>query len=1237
MYILHTSDFHFSKEAENENKKLEQLVEYFKKMSIKIDYVINTGDFIDSREIMDFCANTIIDKYKHVFGSYKYEHETFIDEIKKHTDLIDEYNSLLLNQSKERFSSAAKYFEKFLNSLGINDRKKIVICCGNHDKTRLVFIDNNSECINHNYTESQHDSECFSAFEEFCKQLNLNYGYDSHFYEMSNDNLNFLILNTNWEIPENKSQERQCVKCSDIKQLLKKVKPGFRTIAIAHKPLDNLCEDFKYSYSRDDQSLQDKIEKMLTAYFCGDKHTVKKDTHNDVINFMCGAPLKKNEITYNLIRCDSSNSQFECNTLKYKDGRWRLSAIDSTIEEVYKISSSYISESTNYILNNSSIKLDTFNNAINVFAEFEKERIDTTSTLFKTCCKYKKLGKVNTSLSNKNIFEAVYGMTIESSSQNPINLRGKHGSGKSAFLGIFYLFLMNKYCNGEMFYIPAYFNIGNIRISKDDDPESIILTEFNKFKNNIIKKSEKCSMPCLLLIDGFDEQNCLSDEESIESKISNCINESLNGKVIYSFSKCNFPNLPKSTEYNKESDILYFNPVDVISLGLEEDKFKLFVHSYLKLIDVDIEKYEKEICQNIKEFRKINIDVRFLHTFFERKTITQNNFKTGWNLLYEDYFKKLEKNSINKLKNYQNNANQINHIAYLLAYSGYNYWSIKKEYEFISYTDFCTIKEDKELRNYLLACHYIDELTLFANNPNKRVSQDSILMDFIPREIAILIRLKFTDRNSLKTICNKLKSKANDNTASMLVYLAGHFRMNVPDKKKIITDIQNARKKLRAKQNNDLSSFFKHSLFRTISLANIVCVENLPDRTQIYNLIQNLINNSEERIFNRVYQLLYYGDIDCYDGINCFVDNSINDDIRKGFDFYSCYHVLLSKLEYAVYNEKKHYYFMELDLFTICDLIYSRLNNSKCFDNNGSECDTFFYYSDYNNEKCNLAIDVLKKTSNIISEYLSDEKYNNGLKQTDPIYVYFEIMKKTFNTCISHLMKKTPAALKDMKNELYFAYKLEEISKIQRFPRIGWDINKKGEFDEEERQKYTSKSFPNTIKETILEHVYESLCIALLYLPEKLNIEDTKINIETSSYSKDNVLKYILIHELGKYVTKDYTPDTKEKNTLYSNEKMGVLSNILLASIENQLDLTEYYNMVLSWFDESSSDINCIIAKDITTIQMAYKFAKLKKTESISFEQDREIDFKNSIINCKTNTCQQIYKKLVNDNPFFYS
>ena len=535
-----------------------------------------------------------------------------------------------------------------------------------------------------------------------------------------------------------------------------------------------------------------------------------------------------------------------------------------------------------------------------------------------------------------------------------------------------------------------------------------------------------------------------------------------------------------------------------------------------------------------------------------------------------------------------------------------------------------------------MACHYIDELTLFANNPNKKISQHSILKDFIPREIAILIRLKFTDKNNLKSICDKLKSKADDNTVSMLIYLVGHFRMDVSEKKIIISKIQNARNRHKSKSTNNLSSFFKHSLARTYSLANIVCAEISSDKTQVYDLIEKLIYNSEERLFNRVYQLLYYGDIDCYDGINCFDGNSINDYIRKGFDFYSCYHVLLSKLEYAIYNEKKHYYFMELDLFTICDLIYSRLNNSKCIDNNSSECDTFFYYSDYNNEKCNLAIDVLKKVSNIISEYLSDEKFNNGLKQTDPIYVYFETMKKTFNICISHLIKKTPAALRDMKNELYFTYKLEEISKIKRFPRIGWDIKKKGEFDEEERQKYTNQLLLDTIKETILEHVYESLCIALLYLPEKLSIEEKKLNIETSSYSKDKVLKYILIHELGKYTTQDYTPDTKEKNTLYSNERMGILSIILLASIENQLDLTDYYNMILSWFEESNSDINCIIAKDITTIQMAYKFAKLKKKDSIAFEQDREIDFKNSINTFKTTTCERIYKKLVNENPFFY-
>ena len=90
-------------------------------------------------------------------------------------------------------------------------------------------------------------------------------------------------------------------------------------------------------------------------------------------------------------------------------------------------------------------------------------------------------------------------------------------------------------------------------------------------------------------------------------------------------------------------------------------------------------------------------------------------------------------------------------------------------------------------------------------------------------------------------------------------------------------------------------------------------------------LVKELLESPAFVLYNRQYMMWYYGDLTIY-GENR-IKNLIpgTDVVNKGIDYYNCFHTFYHKL-YAYFENGCTYAYplLEFDLFTMCDLVYSR-------------------------------------------------------------------------------------------------------------------------------------------------------------------------------------------------------------------------------------------------------------------------------------------------------------------------
>lgn len=1259
-YILHMSDFHFGKAPEIENERIALLAKWINANGIKVEYVVFTGDVIDARTITQSCVLEIVRNHAEDFkdilpqicdkdGSIKGKKLTdlrkdeecgiLFQSINEHVDLfiskienlgddkIDVYNKLLLEKANHQMDEAIKIVKMFLIEISV-PFDQFVVCCGNHDRLRYLSPDKSVfSCDDHHHIKEDMYLADYEPYNRFCNAINVELSYQTSIY--THDNINFIIANSNWRTPLDKETNNMCIHCGEVINLLKELQSRStfernRNIFLAHKPFDDICENAKFPYGSEQELTAREIIEQTTAMFLhGDKHSYAVKSKNWLKEFMCGTPLAYEGVRYNLIDYDAQKGVQTSKFLLFSNDKWTQIPIMEFMDETYKVSEPYLKKYAFTILNPEKNAPINWNGAIKLIQDsMDSGRMYWVQQLFSSCVKL--YGENKKSFDKDELLERFI-MTVDDSDKwLALGVKGEAGRGKSTFLTIEYLYLLWRFYSGNCKYIPFYFDVDSITKSvemdlstkgEDHEVEVIIesyLSKFEAFLEPAIGLADQYDIPICVIVDGLDTQNMITDTGlALESKLYNYLEYKFIGKNHKCVMGLNthrnqlFENSFAQVKQFKYA--LFFNQVCIVPYKKEE-RYPSFLEAYLLLTKGTNELNYDTV---LKKLRRTSVDLNFLNTY-DCLLCEDTSEVDSWNLMRKQV---AQMNQIYRVL--FNKKDKLDYAAYLLLIKGYSYQAICEEdgMDNFSFSDFIKLRDNHEIAEFLVAEYFIAELKRYTNSDDE-IPHDSILYCFITRDLGVMIRLQMEESGfqfkGLKRFVDRHAPELHGHLISTIVYLAGHSKKF--GDAALVETVQTP-----AQEDDE---FFMFCAKRSRELALIVCEENRPELANCF--IHQMINDEAFRSFNRSYQLRYYRDITDitdYNGTAWRIDKSKG----VGFDYSNCFLVLVSKLDYCFENDNP-YPMMEIDLYTLCDLTYSRLQMY-------GERKALFYSSENNQEGDSLTVAILQRVISLLDKYKAMYKQKRGIDNL--VQTYFDFMAKKFIE-VSDILEKKPGESikepfvplsKDIKNIIYLINQ----------PRVGWNISKAGPVGKKKRPKYSQRGImgipkanwgdAKPVMETIGQHILECMYIAQLYLPDSVPIE---------GYNKATVLSMLLMSEIGKLQFEaDYTPLYSDAHEKLQQEKACLHEFLLRGAVDGYANFTELFGCltVVGSAQDSPADINMRICHEIKQIQMEYKYYTLFNV--LDFDYPRNESFKHEFLEPKTAICKEIRKKLIFDNPDF--
>lgn len=1165
--ILHLSDFHITcgMSEPHENTKITTLLSKLKSSNMDFDIIVYTGDLIDSKAIMrEIDENSVNDK----------------------AAAWDE-------KAEKAFDLAKKYFTYIKEQLNVNN-DNIIICCGNHDVNRNI---EDNESIDCKVKEVFSSNKKFAMFDKFCADMQLK-ECSSKAYFKNIGNLNFFVVNTNIT---NEKKDGLCLDCNNLKKVFEENKSKLKksiqnnehlNIFVAHSPQADYCEYFNFEYAENKyQSGFYDLSKYFDCNFVGDKHSAKITGSE----FIMGAPLYEEQITYGIYEI-LDDLKMVSKKIKYDKGMWNIYESDNVMNAILKESIECLKGSginflygfknfdmedaiKNYLGNKSSIRWTRINELFKAYTTLQRPREGQSGIEEKDF---------------DNIIEHIIDIINNSDRTYPIILRGMPKIGKSLFLTIVYIGMMNGYLNNIFKYIPVYFNLDNFVEDKEHCKDQI-----DKILNVGRVLSQNYNMPICFILDGMRQH--IYEENCIEEYLFENINEytefndgdtSFENKIIYSVDidkEFNGPNTKIHTS-KKAQYVLYFNPIMTKKLD-DNEKYISFINAFSELYNCGT---PDVICENIKKLNFQYIDLNTLINFKENLMISNTSVcKTE---LYKELAEKLiEKKELNK----------VSRACYELYYKNQWHKDVVEKYKDLSNNIFYILRKQVNLRNYLIAYNYF--VTMENAVEKKREDEIDVLNECFDREIASFITdiiYKENYSSSLIKFNEMYYESLSFKGKSMLTYLLG--RLKLADR--TLNSILEGQRKVLLKcnePNGDEQEFFKLVAERSIIISSITGLNEYKSIKSEY--INQLISSEKVRKVNRQFYMLYYGD-------RKSDDVPSNNEIKEGLDFYNVFYILSTRIRGG--KETNNSKLIEIELFTLCDLMQQRIDNPKAcaWKSNDKIVRSIFYDEKHNKPNSNRAFYILNLMNQMISDYLKEfetSQYNELFK------MYLHEKSKEYNAALCQVKDR---ALNE--NERYNAAKiLEMCSKISKVEKIGWKIRDNiTTLDEQLYNSYQNdKSY-----ETVLEHIYECYLIGLLYLPSH----------GKGDYNKQKILNILLIHDIGECIVGDYPPfynkirDIKEKEDIFNK---GLYLN---GVHEKNADLTGYLELWNEW-QTNPSDTNTIIAKDIDKIQMIYKMLTLLMETDINLQEERIKSFYKERKNIKSEEGRNIYDLLIKNNEKF--
>lgn len=1234
--ILHMSDFHFGKDLEKEKERMISLGLWLKSQNMRIDYLVFTGDVVDAVVIQQLCFKDVKNEYETLFEGIDIENTDNIDriisEIKEHSDAVKLYDKRLKDYYDQKMPEAADILLGFMDQIGL-DSERVICCCGNHDRPRFLQGLVKYKCTDNQICEATED-ESFVAYDKFCEKVNKELSHYTTLY--TTKDYTFIIANSNWKVPKHKESNGMCISCAVLEKKLEELKDQkikkANAILVSHKPFDGVCENAKFLYDeRKKRTTYDKIESKVNLFFYGDKHSANLKLNQDLKEFMCGMPLGHNRVRYNLVDYNPSNGECSCRSIVYMNNEWIQIPIPDCVESVYKESYDYLKDSGFKYLSGKKDKNKEWDNVIELMEKsISSHRMQTVANLFSACCTLKK-DNDRIALNDEMLFEKILKLIEEGETDAPISVKGAPGMGKSTFLTIEYLYTFYRFANGTSMYIPFYFSFDKVLresdFAKTECKQGEIIKkyinecvqEFEKTLKNWIQIGRQQSKPICLFIDGIEKQRILNYKDTLEEQVYHAIKEAY-GEVYREtywethnkylmcmnvHSESEFDNSFKHV--NHFEYVLFLNSIRSGSYRAKEKRLDTFLQAFLDLQNRNSDKNAiEQIKKRIKQFRKMEINLFFLHHCFDLIDDADNN--SSWKNMRK--YAEFLSDCVEEL--YDTKEKQAQKLAFKVFLKGMSFQEIVEEESknSLSIIDFINLCNNPEVTEYLLAELFVDELVEMSYTDGS-VQDDSILKGFMPRNLSILVRLILDERDThVERLLDRFIQKHIEDLKgylfSNILYLAGHAHKG--DGSRILDKAEN----YVHREIEGLSCFESLCCKRSHDLASIVCGVKGYSADKF---IKDLMDNEVYRRFNRLYQLHYYQDI-VYRRFDTWEYWAIENIDRPGFDFRNMFTALVSKLKLAK-DTTQDYPMMSIDLFTLCDIIYYKLQRA---DEKGIFCADEYIVGDYS-----LAHDILTTAVDLIDYQL--KQHINKKRYSRQIEAYFEEMRNAFETAQKNLITD-----KDDKKIYIHTLPSETFKKvleIETLPRVGWHINKAGALSENDVTNIKQLIEKDGIKETLAEHVLESVYIAQLFLPE---------HIEKENYCKADVISMLLLSELGRLATQDYTPRYPNIWKLNADEKKYLQRMLLLGSKEGYGNHNKYFESFAS-FDRAlkeHSDINMVICMEIKRIQMEYKFYTLYADIKEKFEEARIKDFKSTFQNeLETNVCREIREILILKNPDF--
>lgn len=1219
-YILHMSDFHFGKNQSLEKERLNSLASWILENKIHIEYLIFTGDMIDAPTVQSNCLQRIRKIEPEFAKTLKTitDNDNLLDYIRnKGETYVSLYDDCLKEATTYYMKQAGDVFANFIDTINV-DRRKVVLCCGNHDRMRFA-AEKKFECGDNHLIEEMSISDPFEAYDILCQTINKNLSYKTMTYQQGD--INFIIVNSNWRLPSHKQTNNMCINCGELFNQLSKLRQSDtfdrnRNVLLVHKPDDDFCEDVKYPYAKEMLTLSQIIERTVTASFYGDKHSYSVKMNSIPKEFMCGLPLNYNGIRYNLLDFNPDIGINSCSYIIYDEYGWIKIPITDCIEKVYAKSKKHLKNYAFKLLTdfNDNNKSYYFENIIELLQNvYENGRLVQLSQLFASFSELRQNQK-NININEEDIFTQIISV-IENSTLQSVSIKGRPHVGKSTFLTITYLYMLWRFSIGRSRYIPFYFNVDTIVNSFTDemlfslDINKYILycyEQFSVFLKECCELRDNYELPICVFVDGLEKSRMLAPgNNTIERKIYELLETKLKedkDKYVMCFNTHDSYHFDSSFDKINHFDyVLFMNQIRIIQYKSKERKQNMFLSAYLTLQGRNVDDSTvDELKTRLIKFHKPSIDLSFL-----------NYFSCSFSKIRED-------TSIwETLKEYLADLTNIADRMFKLRIdvakkvAGLLFSQRKRFSEII---DICdeqkpTIKEFFDIINfpvimhYLIANYYVEVLSDYSENSEK-IPKENILFSFIPNNISILIRLLLDEKGEaandiLERFIDKHNFELKGYLYSTIVYLCGHLRTE---------DNSNLIKKLPL-PDRESNEFFSLCGRRSFDLATAICNTN---KFPVEDIILEFMNNKNYRKFNRSYQLHYYQDLS--HNATCNRDEWNSDKSPMiGFDFRYSFLVLLSKLEPAL-KKSRPYPLMQLDLFTLCDLIYSRLQNMKP--------GALFYSARYNKKNDSECEAVLSRTIELLERY--NRRYGGKRSVNDQIGAYFNFME----TCFRNVSKKV---ISNSEKDVYTpyvspCYDFERVLNLSSLARVGWNINTSGSIKTESQPAYgkgvETGGKAVTIKETLMEHIMESVYIAQLFLPDTL---------QESGYEKCKVIYLLLFSELGKINNGDFAPSYSNYNTCKKQEEKGLMDMLTLGALDGYANQPLFFQPLTA--KSAAVDINMRICWEIKIIQTEFKYYTLY--DELEFDDERRADFENDFEEPTTDICKKIREQLVLNNPKF--